>query len=321
MRKNFFIKLLIFVIAFAVFNKGLNVFYEKAVLSSFFIFQTENEYQQSKGQKPVLIIGDSHSEEGIDTNILNNAINFSSSAESYLQNFYKLQASIQEAKGTIRVVILPYDIHSFNSKQTDRPITNRYYWKRYIDFSEVGIKTHKLSEYLQERFLAEFAYLEGDKAAFDILLSKINRTKEHHGYGIKKINPLFHNPNRNVVSIASRHFEGGKALDEVQIEYFLRILRLCEQNNISVVLIKFPVTEDYYEEASRYVDTEAYYGQLDNTIEEGGYKVFILNYQKLFFGKHLYFINSDHLNSFGAQAISEIIKADVSSILSLSSTY
>jgi hypothetical protein len=93
--------------------------------------------------------------------------------------------------------------------------------------------------------------------------------------------------------------------------FFRRILDLCRDAGIQVVLVRLPLTRAYYDHVAAIFDIEEYYGNIERIRREYS-NTRQLNYQKIYFGMEEWlFYDSEHLNSDGARSISDLLRENL----------
>jgi hypothetical protein len=85
-----------------------------------------------------------------------------------------------------------------------------------------------------------------------------------------------------------------------QVKYLKKIIELCKINSITLVGIKFPITDTYWE-----LIKNNGFGIDDLLIE---YNIDIIDLHDLFFSENRYFKDQDHLNTLGGTLFSKEIK-------------
>lgn len=117
---------------------------------------------------------------------------------------------------------------------------------------------------------------------------------------------------------AGHHFRGepGERVSPVMIDYFIKIVRLCRREKVTLVLVKFPVSREYLRAASALISVDGLYRRVEGMLKENKcHHVHILDYQGLFFEKPHMMNDSDHLNRAGKQIVSRKIKRDIAPLL------
>ena len=97
-----------------------------------------------------------------------------------------------------------------------------------------------------------------------------------------------------------------KYISDLNLEYFRKIIELCGRNKIKVLLISYPITEEYYSAIPSTVKTE-----VDNEITNDSIfkKLTYWNYSKLYKLHPEYFQDTDHLHkATGLPVFSKVIE-------------
>jgi hypothetical protein len=272
---------------------------------------TERDFSQCRGQITTLAVGDSHMATGFDPRSFDGAFNFALHGETYIYNYYKLK-HILEDNPRIRTVLLPFDLHSLSAWRADRELRD-FYWVRYVDYLELGRISGRpleyLSKYIRGRlfpYMGEYAELLGDPG-LDSATRRGPGPELVQGF-VLKTGTFDKNRERQAVRRVRLHFSGHKTFDETAARYFHKILELCSARGMSLVLIKFPVSEPYYRLAMERVALSEIYGRADEMIKP--YRnVRVLDFQKSFFDRDSeLFDDPDHLNTAGAEFLTLEIK-------------
>jgi hypothetical protein len=108
--------------------------------------------------------------------------------------------------------------------------------------------------------------------------------------------------NNNRVKIAQERVMGQFPSNECSSslkQMLLKIINICEENNITLIGIKFPLSFEYLS-----VLGDKTYGVKD-ILESSG--INILDYNNVFIHHNEYFRDSDHLNEKGAQELIKLL--------------
>jgi hypothetical protein len=108
--------------------------------------------------------------------------------------------------------------------------------------------------------------------------------------------------NNNRVKIAQERVMGQFPSSECSSDLkqtLLKIINICEENNITLIGIKFPLSSEYLS-----VLGDKTYGVKD-ILESSG--INILDYNNVFIHYNEYFRDSDHLNEKGAQELIKLL--------------
>jgi len=262
----------------------------------------------------ILILGDSHVSFGIDPAIIGPAVNFSSYGESYIQNFYKLKYALTVGR-SIRTVILPIDLHSFSSFRLERIGFNPH-WAAYIDYLELGRIKGRFPEYLVKTIdLRLWAYRGQYGRLLPFLFPSDRRPKAirpdiERGF-TPKTGFFFRKKQGRSWNRVRRQLLGFNHFHPQLVLFFRRILSLCAERDIRVVLVKMPITSRYYRHAARLVPVDDFYGRIERIA--GEYPgVHRLNYQAIYFKlENWLFFDAEHLNNRGARHLSDLLRKNL----------
>ena len=316
MRFKKFTEPVVFVVLFFILNYLVANVFTNTIMSFSQYNRQDKEFFSSHDDLHYLIMGDSHSEAGLNPEIIGSSYNYSSPAENYIHTYYKLKYILNNSSRKIDTVILPIDLHSLSSYKTDRVIImnqhylDSYYWLKYIDCIEVGFYKGKLLHYMVDYFIARFFNYAG----------KMNNVFEYF-FNEQKVVPLikgfttfegdYNHAKEKDPTRAKRqaafHLKNCDYFDRDLVFYFKNTIELCHRNGIKVILVKYPVTRDYYVHASRFIPIERLSQKVDALITKYP-GIPILDYHSVFFNHNELFLNSDHLNYQGGCKLSRIIK-------------
>lgn len=286
------------------------------------ISRLDSQFLGLKGDLDYLFLGDSHCQDDINPNLLNNAFNFASAGENYLQTFYKVRCILRTREDRIGTVVLPLDLHSFSSFRLGR-IENPPYWSRYIDFLDLGRDEGQQFKYFREFLEAElFPYLGRGKDCLR-LLNTIAKTPlpMKRGYIAFDGRRALRRKSSDGAAKrrASLHLEVEDLFAPLFIESFHMCVELCQKRGVRVVLVKYPVSSRYLEEAKRILLANGH------SVEEVEKKlvgiasekhcVEIFDFRDLFLNRDGLFVDPDHLTARGAVRFSETLRARLASDL------
>ena len=310
--KRFVKKFLVFGAIFIALLLIMNVGYYHLILSSGTLEKKYTQFQECKKNIKILVLGDSHTDAGINPMHINNSFNDASAGESYFQTYYKLKTYLDEGL-KLEVIILPFDLHSFSSFRADR-IKQQWYWSRYVNYLELSKnnKNIKVLDTLNLELQSFFPVINKGQHITELFFMKSKKNDIIKGYEARNGNySKLKNKYHWALSRVNSQLKNQVFIDESLVKYFKKILELSEENNISVVLIKYPLSIEYFTAIKEFIpDTEKYYQDIKKMIM--GYKdIFLLDYQKLFFGQDSLFSDSDHLNNIGAIIFTKQVNNDL----------
>lgn len=304
-------RILLFISGLIIINQICNLIYTDVILSQSLLYQGEEQFQQVKHDVTVLFMGDSHTRTGVNPIYMENAYNFASSGEHYIQTFYKLQYYLEGEGLNINTVVLPLDMHSFSGYRTDEFKDNDY-WRKYVDYFELAQEKEEFWTVISFRLEGELAYWHGANETKNFLSKK---GKKLNGGFLSKKNSFQKTKHQNITKLAKFrvriHLGKQEYFDDVLLIYFKRLLELCRKHEINAVFIRYPVTREYFQVAKINVPEEQYYSNLKVIIEDYFENPAILDYHDFYWDQLYFFSDVDHLNMYGAEDFSPILWQDL----------
>jgi hypothetical protein len=306
------VRFFVFLLGFLLLNLLCNELYYQLITSKTDIASVDRDFRDWAQDVDILVLGDSRPRTSVHPDILEESYIYAFPGENYFQTYYKLKFFLEEEKPDFKLILLQIDLLSFSSYKTDR-IGDHSFWKRYIDYVELGQIKGDLFAYLSYRLEGEFAYLGGIDAALEYIRNypvKLQTDRGFHGWqGIlterdqDRINQLAKHR-------AELYFAGNDYIDKDLLAYFLRTLDLCRQHDIPVVLIKYPTTKIYYDEVAALVHVDRLYEEIYASLESYS-EIPILDYHDLYWDQPELFRDPYHLNVTGARQFTTILRDDL----------
>lgn len=293
-----------FLFIFAVIVWGMNIAYHEQILSKYILARTDRDFAQYRSDVEVLFLGDSHAQHGLSTLDIPNAFNFSSQAEHYALNYYKLKSILAEGKGRLRVIVLPIDLHSFAARSLESNyFRDPWYWRKYVNYIEVARAFEDLS--LAGRMLAAVFPFLGNGTDFFHPINPNQLTPEVRGF-VQNWNDFSLNDNREAIARdrATGQLSDTNVFDDRLVAYFKKILALLADSGVNVILVRMPVTRAYFDEARRFIPSVDHFYETIDEMCRPYVNVMVVDYQKRFFGDDALFWDSDHVNAVGAEYLS-----------------
>ena len=309
-KKLFFQKLLIFILLVLVFNAGLNAAYDRWMYYFRLARNQDEQFKTHPDTLTYLMLGNSHNR--VNPEILGNGFCYITPKEVYKQTYYKLKYILEKTHKKPENILLSIDPVNFSPK-AENDLTFDGYWRKYLDYSEMlhGDHTHSyLMNWVSGNF---FSYVGNYKYVFmSALFFNADLHQIKNGYfPARNYKNFAKEANRDqlgyyVASAYLSSYAGKPTLSNT--DYYRRILCLCRQHKIHLILLRMPLTDEYLKYARKLVDIE----KLDRDIIEftckncSDYQVF--DFRNEFHGQPEYFFNADHINPAGATIISRKIK-------------
>jgi hypothetical protein len=228
--------------------------------------------------------------------------------EHYLKTWYRMRSLLDRTDKDVRALLLPFDVASFSSWHASN-FAPEFVWGRYVDYLEVGRVQHDPWGAVQRLVKAKLFPYAGELRTFNQL-----RTRRF-GFGedLPTGNMLSMSPTErssNGLQNAMLHLHGADPVDPSLVWAFHQLLAWAEERSIQVVLVGFPVSEEYAEWTDRTDARERVRAEvLEPLLAEGN--VTYLDHRDLFFGRAAFFADSNHLNTPGRIAFSRRLRIDL----------
>jgi hypothetical protein len=302
MSGKFTIRLLLFAALLVAVNYALDRAFKAFSIHGLLNNMMDKQFAEYEGTLTYLTMGNSHN--CINTRILENSFNYGSPSESFIQSYYKLKYILEESGRKPEYLILQADISSFGPKISDRFEYN-FYWKKYIDYIELA-KIKKEwdipGKWLEGKF---FSYAGNYK---DIQLSILYRIKMNDLEMYRGFRP--HRDFRNFANEADRQKVAWSKADLILSKegyfdpaikvYFEKIMQLCQAHDVKVLLLRIPMSKEFYTEESKIVPADQLYREVETIASRYPVYMRIYDYHALFFDHPEYFFDPDHLNVKGS---------------------
>jgi len=310
--KRFIKKLTIFILLFAVILYCVNFVYYKNVSSKALIERKWKEFAEVKDDIDILIFGDSHAQGGLNPKFIERSFNFAIGSQLYYGDYYKLKMLLETQNIQPKAIILPYDYPSFVEWRWRTFVNNHilgtaWHWSKYIDLVELMSVKKDLN--ILEMKIKRFFPFVGNWKEFFYPKKKISEVYMGHRAPPWKVNKQLTNgviKTQGYTSVIKY-----KKVDADAILYLNKILELAKGKDMKVILIKFPMYEDYYYAAEEY--TPSYYELIESQLALDD-SVHILDMQAAFIGHKDYFRDQFHVNPDGAKALSELVSLEMKRI-------
>ena len=184
-----------------------------------------------------LILGNSHAECALNDELIDNSMNLANSAESYFYTYYKLK-KILENNSQVDTIFLEFNTGAFNRhSETWDTIPSKYArYSEVVDFS--GIKNLFL-----KYTLATINIII--KSSMSNFFTKNRKIIDGYwgGYLYLKRDKLSESIERYKNDKNFNKVEGDfpEYISKFHIEYLKKIIKLCEENNVEIFLIRSPI--------------------------------------------------------------------------------
>jgi hypothetical protein len=337
MNKKFLKRLLYFVLILIAVNFILDHLFKNFTVHNILNNAKDKDFSEYNDSLKYLSMGNSHNT--VNTYILDKAYNYNSPAENYVQSYYKLKSILEVQKRKPEYLILYIDNSSFGPKAMGY-LEHNSYWIKYIDYAELAkIKSDNniFNKWIEGKFIS---YAGGYRSIMLTLVYyfKIGHLDIHKGYRPPRNfkNFAFEKPaNISTFSDESSYdWSGGTRVDQQEeirraklktsiyfspnayldpsiASYFEMILKLCQEHDVKIILLRSPVTAPYWQEVNKLIPVDSLQQKVGNIYKRYPNVAKVLDYHDLYFDHPEYFYDADHLNPKGAELFTKQLKKDL----------
>jgi len=257
-----------------------------------------------------VFFGDSHAENAINPLYIKNSYNFAIGAENYIKSYYKLKKIIKKDNITIKNIVLEVDMQTFSERTVSEGLVfdNLYLYRDYISLN--NIKKIRKDDSIYKFWIEENFPVIGNGEEFrfiyfrdlsEIDLGWLNNTG-NFSTAEKEI---------SLQRVYDIHYNHKKRIANLTFEYFLKTLELAKENNISIILIKYPQSKEFDGYITeRNVTKDDYYDYIFKEVDSMGINYRLLDYYDEYFNHTEYFGDPDHLNYVGSKIFSKKVNDD-----------
>ncbi len=262
----------------------------------------DENYYRINNDTFTVILGDSHTETSINDTQLSSIQNYSYKGESIFLNYYKLK-QLLAINPQIKNVILSFSYHSLNKFQDEKLqlLLYDYYWL----LDAEGLQSARLSLDNLNIVLKDM-----NGRLYQWLISNIKQKSYHlftGGYRKLDVNNLSDKSSRK--RILKHYFkndeESTQEYSALQTKYLNKIIQLCVDKGIKLILINTPLHQSYYSSIPLQFKTK-YYSRIEHL--KNDHPNFITHYDfKNTITADKYFHDGDHLNGEGGKIFLETL--------------
>lgn len=269
-----------------------------------------NDFKKIKSIK-TLYLGDSHIARSVDVSQLDSSYSLAYFGENNMMNYYKLNYCLNNHYAKPQYVILPCDIVTY-TEGYHYYRTNKFFYYSIIPFKEVeNLNKNKILAYYDYLKIKLVPYSE-----WQYILNRVNINRQ------KKSTLSFSDKTKNEQEKDAAHFiqdellmGGDKAnfYSDNALIYLQKTIKLCKDNHIKLIFVKFPLTQTLFNEIKYYVDSSFIkYRPAETIINQNA--IPILNFEYLYLNKPELFFDSHHLNVNGKNGFTIILKQKLDSL-------
>ncbi len=272
-----------------------------------------NECQKLNGQYDVLFFGDSHVERSIDEKKMGNR--FCSVAyygENNVMNYYRLKYYFENDLFKPKYIVLPCDVVTF-AMGYNLYRTNTFFYYSFIPISELTYFEKDLfSAYYNFFKIKIFPYTEWQ---YGLNLANPNRVAKGKEKFAERTEAEKISNSQNFVQKELMCSGNSKNLfSPIAIDYLKKTIALCKEHNVKMVFIKFPMTRNLLNEVKYHVDSSSFVSRPSEKIIDA-HRIPIVDFERVFINKPELFIDCHHLNIYGKEKFTPLLKQKLDSLL------
>ena len=310
---EFIKKGVIFIVLFIIIFSIVNQIYVSIVMGEKSRNKAQIQFNNlDKSNLNTVIFGDSHAW-GLNPKFIDNSFNYGSSAESYEQTYYKVRYMINNYPN-VEYYVLPIDYASFLSYARDK-YSDISYWSKFMSYKELSMASNKSQISLM--ILDKFPIIGSGNDIVTFMFSNEKKTYVYLGWQSQEISFASDDPSYRIWVGQYRvysQFNNQVIKEKSLISSFYNIIDILERNNKTIVLVKYPITREYFKAINeRGINSSQFYSEFyDLSLKHN--KVYILDYQEVLLDNQELFADSDHLDYLGAEVLSKKINEDLKKI-------
>jgi hypothetical protein len=215
-----------------------------------------------------LIMGDSHAQD-LDYRLTPRTFHIASPSESVIESYYRLRHITDRKPKRLERVVLSVGLHSF--LETKQVRQNASYWARRIDYLELAAQEDHPLPVIAEAVRGQLAFVGEGLGIWRGLWGSYRHwlkgtsppTWQTRLQRWDRPTPDLAGLDEAAIAILVRksvagHVVHGAAFDPVVARYFERILDLCRDAGLRILVVDMPVLDAYLVEIAKHVDVAAH---------------------------------------------------------------
>lgn len=280
-------------------------------------------YELKKNSIDVMFIGSSHARFAFDSRAFDEALNtktfnLSSSGQTPVVGYFALKEALKYQKPKVLVYETYWRLFGTNDNVTPAFFVYDYI-KGYDTKGEILLNIYNekgFSSLLIQSLLKTYKYREGINDFFTKISSgnifnnsiKVNSDVKYEDFSYYK-NGFFGSDeiasnNKLFVSNPFKKADSNFALDDRQIEYFMKTIDLCKENNIEVLMVTAPLPNPTMNLIKDYDKYYSKFVEIAKSIDVS-YIDYIMENRKTGMFTNAMFYDSNHLNLKGTEVLDD----------------
>ena len=262
----------------------------------------------------VWFMGDSHPMMAVNPAFIPGSFNLGGTSEYYFLTLLKIKRMLEESAPP-EILVLPLDLHSFSAQGNALLLQHELddvFWAGLINPIEIyhsGLPSDWMRWYLSARL---FPYA-GQYYRLLAFMKKESYQTDSAGFVSAEEDFSQLNPENRQLAAEARfraHFDKYPPMDALQLAAFSGIVSLCESRKIRLVLLSYPLSEEYRQCAENHPGLKGVVS-IKDSISSGQHH---LDFSRFFEGKPGFFSDPDHLNLRGAELMSRRLNSALDSL-------
>lgn len=248
-----------------------------------------------------IIIGDSHAETSIDPSFFYNAVNYAKSAEPYTFTYYKLKKILKYTNpDTILISFSPHNLSAFNDLKYKKPGISHELFERGMFVLVIS----EIDNYIDINYQSYFKTIFRELALFP--------NKKKCNFLGEYLDSNYVNDIDDYELAIKRHFYVGDRREKIigvsstSIMYLDSIINLSRRDETKIILFSSPVHKNYYDLIPQ--KNLIAFVKCKERLKDS---IAIIDRTKSNYDDSL-FMNSDHLNSYGARVFTREVLNEIS---------
>ncbi|MGE5424748.1 MAG: hypothetical protein ACM3N9_05260, partial [Syntrophothermus sp.] len=273
----------------------------------------DEQFKNHSDSIKYLMLGNSHNR--MDPEILGNGFCYIMPKEIYTQTYYKLKYILEKTNKRPEYILLSIDPVNF-SPRAESEISFDGYWRKYVDYFELAREYNDPTYYqywLAGNFFSYvgnyryvFMSLEFLRADLSVIKNGYIPARDYKNFEKEKSRDAI---GFRMATAYLSSYERPARLG--QTRYYKKILSLCRQYKIHLILLRMPLSDEYLKYARRLVDYDKLDRDILNLTRNNCNDFIVFDVRNEFHGKPQYFFNADHINPAGVGIVTRKLKQEL----------